>query len=235
MALYRFDEGKGDMLKDSSGHDHHGKIVGATWVNPDGSPVRPAEPAWVSLLDGKDSDNWDGDTKLLRWNKDTLFLSATNAMVPHSSNIVLRKPVKDFELEFDIKLGKQSGFLRLPVWVQFRGARQAPGEVLAGYLVDIRPNHCNELHHGSVASFKKLDITPPKVMIFRKKDDFNHVRVRCEGKRLTVQLNGLATIDETVPDMPDAGLLSFHWPSGTEVLLQNVRLKELAAGRPAPK
>jgi len=31
LALYHFDEGEGDMLKDSSGNGHHGKIHGATW------------------------------------------------------------------------------------------------------------------------------------------------------------------------------------------------------------
>ncbi len=37
LALYRFDEGQGDVLKDSSGNNHHGKIVGAKWVKSDGS------------------------------------------------------------------------------------------------------------------------------------------------------------------------------------------------------
>ena len=32
FALYHFDEGQGDVLKDSSGNNHHGKIVGAKWV-----------------------------------------------------------------------------------------------------------------------------------------------------------------------------------------------------------
>ncbi|MBC7818406.1 MAG: leucine-rich repeat protein, partial [Planctomycetaceae bacterium] len=32
LALYRFDEGQGDLLKDSSGNGHHGRIVGAKWV-----------------------------------------------------------------------------------------------------------------------------------------------------------------------------------------------------------
>ena len=35
MALYHFDEGKGDVLKDSSGNGHDGKIVGAKWVTVD--------------------------------------------------------------------------------------------------------------------------------------------------------------------------------------------------------
>ena len=46
MALYHFDEGEGDVLHDSSGNGHHGKIVGAKWVRADGSPItrRAAEP-----------------------------------------------------------------------------------------------------------------------------------------------------------------------------------------------
>ena len=32
LALYRFNEGQGDRLIDSSGNNHHGKIVGAKWV-----------------------------------------------------------------------------------------------------------------------------------------------------------------------------------------------------------
>ena len=32
IALYHFEEGDGKVLKDSSGHNHHGKIVGAKWV-----------------------------------------------------------------------------------------------------------------------------------------------------------------------------------------------------------
>lgn len=32
VALYHFDEGSGDVLKDSSGNGHDGRIVGAKWV-----------------------------------------------------------------------------------------------------------------------------------------------------------------------------------------------------------
>jgi serine/threonine protein kinase len=34
LALYHVDEGTGDVLKDSSGNNHHGEIVGAQWVQP---------------------------------------------------------------------------------------------------------------------------------------------------------------------------------------------------------
>ena len=35
LALYHFDEGQGDVLIDSSGNGHHGKIIGAQWVRLD--------------------------------------------------------------------------------------------------------------------------------------------------------------------------------------------------------
>jgi serine/threonine protein kinase len=35
LALYHFDEGVGDVSKDSSGNNHHGKIIGAKWVRVD--------------------------------------------------------------------------------------------------------------------------------------------------------------------------------------------------------
>ncbi len=42
LALYHFDEGSGDILRDSSGNNHHGKIVGAKWVKVDeGSGTKP--------------------------------------------------------------------------------------------------------------------------------------------------------------------------------------------------
>jgi serine/threonine protein kinase len=39
LALYHFDEGSGDLLKDSSGNNHHGQITGAKWVLADGSAI----------------------------------------------------------------------------------------------------------------------------------------------------------------------------------------------------
>src|SRR5690606_27647769 len=37
LALYHFDEGSGDILRDSSSNHHDGKIVGAKWVRADSS------------------------------------------------------------------------------------------------------------------------------------------------------------------------------------------------------
>jgi hypothetical protein len=49
IALYRFDEGCGDVLNDSSGNRHHGKIVGAKWVKTKGSMISPPAAAQTRL------------------------------------------------------------------------------------------------------------------------------------------------------------------------------------------
>ena len=57
LALYHFDEGTGDVLKDSSGKNNHGKIVGAKWVRSDSGLVVSDDPdrraaEWVLKVGG---------------------------------------------------------------------------------------------------------------------------------------------------------------------------------------
>ncbi|MGZ0173760.1 MAG: formylglycine-generating enzyme family protein, partial [Planctomycetales bacterium] len=51
IALYHFDEGSGDVLKDSSGNGHHGKIVGAKWVRTANGAAGDAPPTAVAPFD----------------------------------------------------------------------------------------------------------------------------------------------------------------------------------------
>nr|MBC8357152.1 DUF1583 domain-containing protein [Planctomycetota bacterium] len=65
LALYRFDEGKGDTLADSSGNNNHGQLRGAIWVTSDAIRVRAAQglveyrrlgvPVLTNTLNNKDS------------------------------------------------------------------------------------------------------------------------------------------------------------------------------------
>ncbi len=46
LALYNFEEGRGDALADSSGNGHHGKIHGATWASSKSSVKTPTLAGW---------------------------------------------------------------------------------------------------------------------------------------------------------------------------------------------
>lgn len=57
LGLYHFDDGKGDLLKDSSGNGHHGKIIGAKWVRVDNVAQSVTDPdkdvaKWVQEIGG---------------------------------------------------------------------------------------------------------------------------------------------------------------------------------------
>ncbi len=54
LALYHFDEGSGEVLKDSSGHGHHGQIVGAKWVQ-----TEAKRPPAADLSEILTSPNWE--------------------------------------------------------------------------------------------------------------------------------------------------------------------------------
>ncbi len=115
IALYHFDEGRGSVLKDSSGNNHHGKIVGAKWVkaaDPQlpssdthiASPVRQSIDL-LSLIDL--NRDCIGNPKLTIENKWTL---AGGKLTYHSDNRAGRlvvpidlKEARDYEVSFDVR------------------------------------------------------------------------------------------------------------------------------------
>ncbi|HQX53149.1 MAG TPA: SUMF1/EgtB/PvdO family nonheme iron enzyme, partial [Planctomycetaceae bacterium] len=67
IALYHFDEGSGDLLRDSSGNDHTGTIQGAKWVTSDKESIGPASNAPASgvvYLDDLPETVWRGYNEL---------------------------------------------------------------------------------------------------------------------------------------------------------------------------
>src|SRR5438046_6046665 len=51
LVLYKFEEGQGDELKDSSGHNCHGQSAEAKTAEVDGPPLAPAPKANKQALD----------------------------------------------------------------------------------------------------------------------------------------------------------------------------------------
>jgi hypothetical protein len=70
-----------------------------------------------------------------------------------------------------------------------------------------------------------------------KKDDWNDYRIRCEGNRIQLWLNGVQTVDytEVEPGIPQTGIIAVQIHSGkpTEASYKDIRIRELPA--PATK
>jgi serine/threonine protein kinase/Leucine-rich repeat (LRR) protein len=65
LAMYHFDDGSGDVLKDSSGHSRHGKITGATWVKFEGPGASTSALAPSVADDAATVAKWLLDNKKL--------------------------------------------------------------------------------------------------------------------------------------------------------------------------
>jgi serine/threonine protein kinase len=96
VALYHFDEGQGEVLGDSSGNNHHGRIVGAKWLNGDGNS---SGVDMISMLDMK-RDAPDGSWEV----KDGTLSTVTSA---GKGNHRLSLPIEIPPEEYDVRLQVQ--------------------------------------------------------------------------------------------------------------------------------
>ncbi len=82
VALYDFTEGNGNELKDSSGNNHHGKIVGAKWVKADGSALFASN-----------------DPKFQKWAKEVAAMPAEKQVAAVSQKLIELNPGFDGKLD----------------------------------------------------------------------------------------------------------------------------------------
>ena len=115
LALYHFDEGSGDVLKDSSGHGRDGKIVGAKWVRAD-SPASGKPVDLLKLIDiQRDtvSGRWKMvDGKLVGGGKPLAVFQAEKLQVPYS-------PGAEYDLEVVVErsVSKSDGEHQFSIFV----------------------------------------------------------------------------------------------------------------------
>ena len=179
LALYHFDEGSGDELKDSSSNGHHGKIVGAKWVKADGSPIVPPDyehltrgGKWVPVLQNQaDFERLlandflkPGKEKISpKYSAGTLELNDCSLVIPtEAKDMILRTRVK--------KISGQHACLRLRNLVAF-----------------VNSNDCMGI--GASRNTKYVDLTtavPPQ----KFEEDFFEFAFSAVGKSLAVYVDG---------------------------------------------
>jgi hypothetical protein len=74
-----------------------------------------------------------------------------------------------------------------------------------------------------------------RVAAVYKNKDFNDFMVRCVGKHVLIQLNGLTTVDADFPSLPDEGIIAWQIHRGNtpkEVEFKDISLVELGRTQP---
>ena len=196
--------------------------------------------AATPLFDGKTLTGWDGDPKVWRV-EEGVIVGGSLAGNPQNEFLTTRRTFYNFRLRLEYKLVGTEGFVNSGV--QFRGVRAThPANEMIGYQADIGTGHTGCLYDESrrkrflaragegVAAYGVKN--EEEIKTLEHPGDWNVYEVRAEGPRITISLNGKATLDytETDPRIDDAyGVigLQIHGNNKAQVYFRNITIDPL--------
>lgn len=182
----------------------------------------------ASLFDGKSLAGWKGDTqKTFRVEQGAIVGGSLKERVPRNEFLTTEREFGDFDLTLKFKVlgeGANAG-------VQIRSRRIPNHHEMIGYQADLGEGWWGSLYDESrrnkilAAADKKL------VEQVLKRDDWNDYRIRCQGRRIQLYLNGRQTVDYTETDetIEQRGLigLQIHGGPPSEAWYKEIRIREL--------
>ena len=186
-----------------------------------------------SLFDGKTLTGWDVRKGEEQWwtTRDGMIIGGSmKKKVPHNTFLSTKKSYENFELEFDIKLAKGSGFMNSGI--QVRSIRIPNNSEMKGYQVDAGIGWWGKIYDESRRNKVIAEPVNPEALKKVAKDwDWNHYRIVCDGPHIKSWINGVAALDytERTPGIPQNGLIGFQAHGGGifEVQIKNITIKEL--------
>ena len=153
----------------------------------------------VPIFDGKTFTGWEGDTaKTWRIEAGALVGGSLEEKVPHNEFLATTKPYGDFDLRLKFKLTGTDG--QINAGVQIRSQRIADHFEMIGYQADLGEGYYGSLYDESRR--KKILVAADKEAVAKalKLNEWNDYRIRAEGPRIQIWINGVQTVDYTEPD-----------------------------------
>ena len=185
----------------------------------------------VSLFDGQSLAGWEGNGQWFRVEDQAIVAGNLKKNIPHNEFLCTEKKYEDFDLRLEAKLvgeGQNAG-------IQFRSKRVPDSTEVSGYQADVGAAW-DRLVWGAIydESRRRKMLAEPDPELARrivKPDQWNEVRVLCQGPRIQIFINGQRTVDfvETDADIPRSGIIGLQIHSGkpTEAWYRNIRIQSL--------
>ena len=180
-----------------------------------------------SLFDGKTLDGWHGNREIFRIEDGEIVAGSLTEKVKQNEFLRSDKEYEDFELMLEFKLlGEKTN-----AGVQIRTAEIPNDHEVSGFQADLGTGYWGCLYDESRR--RKILAGPPKEIrdLPVRMNDWNTYRIRCQGPRIQLWINGVQTVDyvEQDPQIPLKGIiaLQIHGNLVNQVHYRNVRLREL--------
>jgi hypothetical protein len=185
----------------------------------------------LSLFDGESLAGWEGNAYWFRIEDGAIVAGRLDEKIPHNEFLCTTQNYDDFELRLEAKLvgqGKNAG-------IQIRSKRVPDSTEVSGYQADVG-------YVGSRSVWGALyDESRRRQMLVQtdqelakrivKPEDWNKIRIICQGPRIRIFVNGEQTVDYTEPDQDirDYGVIGLQIHSGkpTEAWYRNIRIRQL--------
>ncbi len=176
------------------------------------------------FFNGKDLSGWEGLEQ--HWSaKDGAIAGTTQPKgINFNTFLCSKKEYSNFELKFQVKLTKtgNSG-------VQIRSKIIDPKKfVVAGPQCDMGQQYWGSLYGEQFGGMMKAS-DAAKVKKVVKVDEFNDYSIRCEGKHVTIKINGETMLDGEFAKMPEKGIIAFqaHGGGPMDVVFKDIVFTEL--------
>lgn len=232
----------------SKNPDHRLEIHKARvrFINPSAGTASN-DTEWTALFNGRDLTNWSTTPDV--WQVRDGVLEIDPARLKENSYLWSADSYTDFELRFRYRL-KNEGYLGLGMHFSLDEGRLNVGPLLQlGYY---KPKgEPNQLDAGGL--FALIDRKPtslvgvldqnryqllPAIRDGKENQKWSDVTVRCEGRRIRAEINGIQTVDftDTANQLPLAGKLAFYSPAYQKAAaeIKDVRIRKLSVSSTTP-
>lgn len=193
-----------------------------------------AHAAPVALFDGKSLTGWDYDPKVWRIEDGVITGGSKTEKIRENFFIATKQSYQNFELKLTIKCGgdPKTGFINSGI--QVRSVRVPGGNHMSGYQVDVGAGWYGKIYDEYRRN--RVIAEPVDAAALAKAVDvfgWNTYRIRAEGPRIRVWINGVLATDFTETDKNVAldGQIGPQVHSGGICLVQvkDVTVEELPA------
>lgn len=200
-------------------------VVSAAYLLGAGAEGTTAE--FVSLFDGESFEGWEGNLEWFRIEDGAIVAGKLTEKIPRNEFLCTTREYEDFELRLQFKvLGKGAN-----AGVQIRSRRIPDHHEVIGYQADLGDGWWGCLYDESRRRTVLARADGDVIKATLKRDEWNEYRIRCQGPRIQLWINGEPTVDYTEPDDAIArrGIIGvqIHGGPPSEAWYKDLRIQEL--------
>lgn len=204
------------------------QLLGAMVVN---SILQALPDNKTPIFDGRTFDGWEGNTKdVWRIEEGAIVAGSLEQKQAKNDFLATVKEYGDFELTLKWKLEGKEGFVN--GGVQFRSRRVPNHHEVSGYQADLGMGYDGALYDESRRN--KMLAKPEKEVLEKARKplgEWNEYRIRAQGPRIQLWLNGVQTVDYTEqdPSIATSGIIAvqIHGNAVARVRYKEIAIEEL--------